>query len=117
MRASSAIVEAARRFDAQQFWEAHESLEAVWRAQSPPERAWTQGIIQVCAALVHCQRDHREPARTLFDAALAKLADAPREHLGLDVAALIAVTADWRAWSEGGHRPDAWPRWPHVNGH
>jgi hypothetical protein len=64
-------------YNAGRFWEAHEALEAVWRASGPPERALWQGLIQAAAAMLHRERGNRHGLEAQGRAAIAKLR-APR---------------------------------------
>lgn len=52
----AAIIEARRYFNAERFWEAHETLEGLWRVSSDGEKLLLQGLILICAALVHLQK-------------------------------------------------------------
>ncbi len=51
-----AITEAVEYFNSERFWEAHEEIEAVWRASSGAEKLLLQGLILVCTAYVHHQK-------------------------------------------------------------
>ena len=43
-------------FNSERYWECHEALEAAWRLLSGEEKLYVQGLILVCAALVHHQK-------------------------------------------------------------
>ncbi len=60
-------------YNAGRFWEAHEALEALWRASGPPERALWQGLIQAAAAMLHRERGNRHGLLTQGRAAVEKL--------------------------------------------
>jgi uncharacterized protein len=51
-----AISSARGLFNAERYWEAHEVLEGLWRTMSGADKSFVQGVILVCAALVHHQK-------------------------------------------------------------
>lgn len=57
------------------FFEAHEELEAGWKAAEGPEKTLLQGVIQIAAGLHRLTLDatKRSGAEELFDHGLAKL--------------------------------------------
>ncbi|MDG6925713.1 MAG: DUF309 domain-containing protein [Nitrososphaerota archaeon] len=59
---AEAVREAVSLFDAERFWEAHEVLESLWRVAGGDEKKLLQGLILVCAAFVHLQKDENEVA-------------------------------------------------------
>src|SRR2546428_11724463 len=70
-----AVLERARDlFNAGEFWEAHETLETVWRSIISDDAApvW-QGLIQAAAALLHLQRGNCHGGAVGGGAALGKL--------------------------------------------
>ena len=81
------------------FFEAHGGLEELWLAQgkSGPDHAFHKGLIQLAGAFVHLQKQRLRPAVALFDLADANLRRYPVAHAGLDLAAMLALIADWRA--------------------
>lgn len=81
-----AIIEEAKAyFNAERYWECHETLESVWRPAKGDERSLVQGIILVCAALVHEQRGERDVALGIFRRALPQIAWGERTYHGVDV--------------------------------
>lgn len=104
-----AFAEGARRFDAGRWFEAHETWEDAWRAESGDVRRLLQGLIQVAAAF-HKGLVQGRPAGMvrLLEAGLGKVAAGGGEGL-LDVAAFRAGIAPWlaaaRRWADGGERP------------
>jgi len=64
-------------YNAGRFWQAHESLELVWRQSAPPERPLWQGLIQAAAAMLHRERGNRHGLRVQGGAAIEKLRAAP----------------------------------------
>lgn len=57
-----AIDEAISLFNVERFWEAHEVLESLWRVAEGTEKKLLQGLILVCAAFVHHQKDESKVA-------------------------------------------------------
>lgn len=67
------LADAARQFNAHQFWECHETLEPVWLKAEEPAKTFIQGIIQVAAGFHHVQNGNLKGARNLLTYALEKL--------------------------------------------
>ena len=79
-----------RHFNGQEYFEAHEAFEDLWRAASGDLRLLYQGVVQACAGLVKHQRGQDASARTLLQKGLAKLEAAPSPPgSGLDVDRLV----------------------------
>jgi hypothetical protein len=80
-------------------YEAHDVLEALWLAggRSSPNHAFHKGLIQLAGAFVHLGKGRRGPAVALLDLASANLVRYPARHERLDVAAVLALAAEWRA--------------------
>jgi hypothetical protein len=60
-------------YNAGRYWEAHEALETVWRAERGPARALWQGLIQAAAAMLHRERGNTHGLAVQGGAAVAKL--------------------------------------------
>jgi hypothetical protein len=61
-------------FNRQKFYEAHEVLEHLWlKDRQGPNGAFYKGLIQLAGAFVHLQKNHPQPAASLFKLALANL--------------------------------------------
>ena len=67
------ISEARSYFNSERFWEAHETLEALWRVSSGDEKLLLQGLILVCAAFVHHQKDEEETGQSVLRRASRQL--------------------------------------------
>ncbi len=79
------IAEAAILFNAGLFFEAHEHLEDHWRPLPPSSiKRFVQGILQVSVGFHHAMRGSYQGAVNQLGKALAKLAAAPEDALGLD---------------------------------
>ncbi len=77
------------------FFECHEALEQIWLAETPEEKPFYQGLIQVAAAFHHFQSGKLAGARSLLRQGLEKLAAYPSEHHGIDLSGLRAVLQPW----------------------
>ncbi len=77
---------ASEQFNRGEFFECHETLEAVWQLERGPVRDLYKGLIQVAAAFVHMTRGNSRGASRLLATALGYLepyrAD---EAMGFDV--------------------------------
>src|SRR5260221_3547923 len=76
-------------FNAGEFFEQHEVLEELWRAEPGPIRELYQGILQVGVGFHHFTRGNHHGAVTLLGRGLARLRTVPSDALGLDVGGLI----------------------------
>jgi predicted metal-dependent hydrolase len=72
-------------FNSERFWECHETLESVWRPAVGEEKKLVQGIILVCAALVHEQRGERDVGLGIYRRALPQIAWREKTYHGIDV--------------------------------
>jgi uncharacterized protein len=76
-------------FNAGEYFEQHEVLEELWRAEPGPIRELYQGILQVGVGCYHLQRGNYHGAVTLLDRGLARLATVAPNASRIDVAGLI----------------------------
>lgn len=67
------LCEGLRRYNAGEFFEAHEAWESVWLTAPQPEKTFLQGLIQVTVAMHHLSRNNLLGAIRLLTAALRKL--------------------------------------------
>jgi uncharacterized protein len=82
------LAEGLRRYQAGEFFAAHEAWENVWLRAQEPDKTFLQGLIQVTAAFHHLQRNNRRGAALLLQAALARLTPYPEPYGGISVALL-----------------------------
>lgn len=105
-------------FDAHRFFEAHEYLEWVWKAEDvdPADRDFWKGVTQVAVGCVHTQRGNATGALTLLHRAVDYLAPYPSPHRGVDTAALRAAAEQVAAAvRSGGPSPAVeFPRFPRA---
>jgi len=70
---SPEFLQGVKEFNAKQFFDCHETLEAVWKKETSPRREFTQGVIQTAVAYYHLGRDNQVGAIKLFHRALPRL--------------------------------------------
>jgi uncharacterized protein len=71
------------------YFEAHESLEDVWRAAEPAEKDFFQGLVHVAVAWYQAGRGNRPGCERQLEKAARRLAPFAPEHRGVDVAAFL----------------------------
>ncbi|MFQ5940673.1 MAG: DUF309 domain-containing protein, partial [Nitrososphaerales archaeon] len=72
-------------FNDERYWECHEALEYVWKKESGNEKSLLQGIILICAAFVHSQKDEDDTGISMLSRAMQKLQSAEGIYYGIDV--------------------------------
>ncbi len=92
------------RFNAGDFYEAHERWEDLWLRNRSAARPFYQGLIQAAAAFHHLQRGKPVPASRLLVAATERLAPFGPVFLGVAVGPLLVDLARADAHA-GGHGP------------
>lgn len=71
-------------------------LEVLWLAErGQPDADFYKALIQLAGAFVHLQKDRLRPAAALLQLSRGYFARYPTRHLGLNVAGVLALTADW----------------------
>ena len=84
-----ALAKGVREFNSWRFYDCHETLEDVWRAEASDLADFFQGIIKVAAAFHHLLRGNHKGAVTLLGHALTLLQPYRPSCMGLDVRRLI----------------------------
>jgi uncharacterized protein len=72
-----------------EYFEAHESLEDVWRAAEPAEKDFFQGLVHVAVAWYQAGRGNRVGCERQLEKAVRRLTPYAPEHRGVDVAAFL----------------------------
>jgi predicted metal-dependent hydrolase len=75
-------------FNEGEYFECHEVLEDIWRAEQDPVRALYQGILQIGVAFHHLRRDNWRGAVKLLDGGTDKVARFTPRCLGVDTESL-----------------------------
>ena len=114
----AALCRGAAQFNAAEFWECHETLEALWLAEPRPVRDLYQGILQVGIACHHLQERNYAGAIKMFRRGLPRLGDLPEVCQGVAVARFYqaARALHDRAVALGAERIDvlAQANMPHI---
>lgn len=75
-------------FNNEEFWEAHEALEELWKETN--NDLFFRGLIVFAAAFVHVQRNNPSGCRKVLDKCLAWLEPYAPRHWDLDVERVLA---------------------------
>jgi len=75
------FAEARAYFNSERYWECHEVLEGIWKLKTGDEKRLLQGIILVCAAFVHHQKNEDGVALGVLQRAARQL-DYPEPSYG-----------------------------------
>jgi predicted metal-dependent hydrolase len=97
-------------FDQQSFFEAHETLEDVWRDASGRDKAFLQGLIQTAVAFHHFTQGNSIGSSSLLAKAAETLAKYPDLFGGIDVAALRQSIAEWQQALARSETPPRFPK-------
>lgn len=97
-------------FNRGEFFDAHETLEDVWRESVGRERLFLQGLIQVAVALHHHSRGNLAGARSLLKRAARNLDGYPDHYLGLNLPSLHRSLLEWQHALGSGGPPPSLPR-------
>lgn len=79
-----------------EYFEAHESLEDVWRAADPAEKDFFQGLVHVAVAWYQAGRGNRTGCERQLEKAARRLAPFAPEHRGVGVELLLISVAQAR---------------------
>jgi 8-oxo-dGTP pyrophosphatase MutT (NUDIX family) len=77
------------QIDRGEYFEAHESLEDVWRAAEPAEKDFFQGLVHVAVAWYQAGRGNRVGCERQLEKAVRRLTPYAPEHRGVGVAYLL----------------------------
>ncbi len=94
--------EGVEQFNAEKFFDAHESWEAIWLKATEPDKTFLQGITQVAAAFHHHAQGNPEGAESLLQKGLLKLEEFPANYLGVNLEKLREELRKWTTeiWKE-----------------
>lgn len=84
-----ALIAGIRQFNRREFFECHETLEALWKAEPASIRELYQGILQVGVGLYHAERRNYPGATLTLGRGLDRLRRFQPECHGLDVDDLV----------------------------
>lgn len=84
------------QFNRGEFFECHETLEALWLSERGAGRGLYQGILQVGVGFYHLLRGNRTGTLRLLDRGIVRLERFMPERQGIDVASLVRDARRWR---------------------
>jgi len=85
-----AMLQGLQCYHSEQFFEAHEHWEDLWRPAVGEDRLLLQALIQLTVAYCHRQRGNDRGYRSLLSKSLARLAVLPGNSNGAEIATLLA---------------------------
>lgn len=94
MEKDEAIMRAVQLFNDERYWEAHESLEYVWKDATGTEKEILNGIILVAAAFVHHEKDELDICVSILRRAKRKLDQTSDEYYGINISKVVEVLSD-----------------------
>jgi predicted metal-dependent hydrolase len=92
----SGLAEGIAQIQRGEFFEAHETLEDVWRAADPAEKDFFQGLVHVAVAWYQAGRGNRVGCERQLEKATRRLAPFAPEHRGVSVALVLLSLEDAR---------------------
>lgn len=87
------LLEGIAQFNRGEYFEQHETLEALWRAELGDVRRLYQGILQIGVAFYHLRRSNHHGTVYMLRRGSMYLREFPHICQGVDVAALLADAA------------------------
>lgn len=86
----------------QEFFDAHEHWEDVWRVSAEPEKTFLQALIHIAAAFHHLERKNAVGAERQLRRALCKLEAYPEKFGGVTVEEVRESVREWLRSIEAG---------------
>jgi predicted metal-dependent hydrolase len=87
------LLEGVQLFNREQFFEAHEVLEDVWRAAAPRDKKFLQGLTQLAVAFHHHSTGNDVGCRSVMARALRNVSAYPEGLFGLDATEIVEAVA------------------------
>lgn len=81
------------QFNTGQYYDCHDTLEALWIEATEPEKTFYQGILQIAVALYHLGNNNLRGAAILLGEGSNRLRRYPSEYGGIDVDELLDRSA------------------------
>ena len=88
-----ALAVGVKQFNRCEFYDCHDTLEALWMAEPGPIRSLYQGILQIGVAFYHLEAGRYQPVVTLLERGSERLSPFSPTCMGLDIAGLLASAA------------------------
>ena len=83
------LAEFVKQFNEKEFFDAHETLEALWIDTTGPDKDFYKALIQCAVAFVHLERGNFKGAKKLFRSATVYLEAYLPEHSGIQTETLM----------------------------
>lgn len=99
-----------QEFNQEAFFEAHETLEDVWREAVGCQKPFLQALIQASVAFHHFTQGNAVGTRSLLGKSAQTLTDYPDIFGGIDVLALRQSIAEWQRALAENLMPPAFPK-------
>lgn len=96
-----ALVQAVAEFNAGQYFQCHDTLEALWLADVSPVRDFYKGLIQIAAGLYHFENGNARGCAKLLARGTGYVERFAPYCQGVDVTALVTMTRAALAWCAG----------------
>ena len=103
-------------FNQEEFYEAHEVLEDVWRLETGPHKLFLQGLIQVAVAFHHHSTGNTVGARSLLRRATRNLSAYPTTYFDLNLGLFRLALVDWQRALDEGQGVPPFPKLETVRG-
>jgi hypothetical protein len=97
-------------FNREHFFEAHESLEDVWRPAQGPDRVFLQALIHLAVGFYHWRNRNREGAARQLRKGVRKLAGYLPVYMGIDTMRLYRECLERSEDLHAGRLPELFPR-------
>ncbi len=82
------------QFNQHQFYDCHDTLEALWMEAVQPDKTFYQGVLQISVGLYHLGNYNWRGAVVLLGEGINRLRSYPSDYCGIDLEDFLAQTAD-----------------------
>ncbi len=89
-----AFAKGIQEFQQGEFYECHDTLEALWIEAQEPHKTFLQGILQISVACYHLSNRNWRGAAILLGEGIRRLSSYRPEYAGLDIEYLALTSAD-----------------------
>ncbi|WP_036028175.1 DUF309 domain-containing protein [Leptolyngbya sp. PCC 6406] len=83
------------QFNQGEFYDCHDTLEAIWMTADIPDKPFYQGILQIAVALYHLSNHNWRGAAILFGEGSRRLEPYEPTYYGINVTDLLDRAAEW----------------------
>ena len=90
------LLEGIGQFNRGEYFDCHETLEAIWRGEQGKIRDLYKGILQIGVAIYHAKRSNLRGAMRLISSGMELLSPFAPECMGIDVAYLLHSAGQFR---------------------